>query len=214
MVRVIPSRTNSIKFGSVALSADELIQIIEGQQFTKVSAKNKSIAFDDIADMKKNKALLVGNPTITCDDINIDFDGFFGPSITVYRKTDENYSIALVIESEFRARKTIFDHIKDHQRLVTIPYWFVLAIFIGLKFADKKSSPMDAYFEYFNSTVVPIVFLTALFVYLNSGYIQYIRKAVYYRASEGFFRRNLEKVIVGAIGIIVGAGIKALIDRF
>ncbi|TIR19557.1 MAG: hypothetical protein E5X34_19670 [Mesorhizobium sp.] len=214
MVRLIPSRANSIKFGSVALSVDELIQIIEGQQFSKVSAKNKSIAFDDLADLKKNKALLVGNPTLRCDDIGIDFDGFFGQSINIYGNSEHSYSAAKAIEAEFRARKTIGDYVRDNQKIVTIPYWFVLASFIGIKLSDKKSPSMDVYFEFFTSKVVPVVFSIAFIIYLNAGYIHYIRKAVYYRASEGFFRRNIEKIIVGAIGIIVGAGIKSILDRF
>ncbi|RWD50576.1 MAG: hypothetical protein EOS25_26380 [Mesorhizobium sp.] len=213
MVREILKRENTIHFGTVSLSVDDLIEIIESKQFSNVKAQNNKVAFDDLSDMKNNKALLVGYPNITCDDISISFKGFFGSSIYVPSKPEDLLSKAKSIEAEFRQRKGMPDFVREKQKYITLPYWICMGVFLFSIFnIDPNSSRYPQFKTY--SSFMTAYSLLALIVYMNWGYIEYIRKSVYYRASEGLFRRNIEKIVVGVIGALLGAAVKAFIDRF
>jgi hypothetical protein len=103
MVRELFSKSSEISFGSVSLSADELLAIIEEKHFQKVTATNNGMAFDSWEDMKKNKALLAGNPKIDCGEIKVTFERF-SPSISIYKFSNENLGIAKSIAAEISHR--------------------------------------------------------------------------------------------------------------
>lgn len=209
MVRELFTRSSTVSLGSVSLSVDELIGILEGKKFEKITARNNDIAFDSIEDMKMNRALLVGAPSVTCEDIWIYFDKF-NPSVKIYKFSDENLSLAKSIAAEISQRKSLND--KDNQRYVTVPLWTIVISYYFIQFIVKPAPAYDREMWIF-SNASSASNLIILLIYLNSGYINFVRKSVYYRPKEGFLRRNLEKIVVGLIGALLGAGIKILIDR-
>lgn len=211
MVRELFTRSSTIPLGSVSLSADDLIQILEEKNFDKVNAENNDMEFDSIEDMKMNKALLVGNPSIHCDDIYLRFDRFDN-RVSMYKFSERNLSIAKSIAAEIAQRKSLSDTIRDVQKYITAPLWAIVASYYFVKYVIEPDSDFDKQMQiYFNLSAISNVLI--FIIYLNSGYLNFIRKSVHYRPKEGFVRRNLEKIIVGLIGIILGAGVKALIDR-
>ncbi|MER9586526.1 hypothetical protein [Mesorhizobium sp. M0276] len=212
MVREVLSKSSEIPLRSVSLSADDLLTIIESKHFEKVTARNDGMVFDSFEDMKKNKALLAGQPNVDCGDISISFDSYLR-RVWIYKFTNESFGLAKSIAAEITQRKTIFDRAKDKQKYFMIPL-FLIMVSSSLGPLAVKTDDQN-YLKYLKNISDYSIIPTVLFITLYTifYYMHYIRKTVYYRPTEGFLRRNLEKIIVAVVCTALGIGIKALFDR-
>ena len=81
-------------------------------------------------------------------------------------------------------------------------------------FLQNMTDVFSIYPSLKENTKIPFYVFLAVFIatYLTTVYVDLLRRSVYYRPSEGFLRRNFEKIILALIAGLIGAGIKALFD--
>lgn len=202
MVEKVTKSYHEIRIGSISISTDDIIEIIDTKKFSNISAENKDFRFSGLDDLRLHKSLLSGFPTINCDEIAIMFSSY-NPTIraNIYKNKDSS-TIAESIKNEISKHKSFLDRLNDRykQRHILL-FLLILLIPSIMKRYDSNYASRDI-IEIADSTSA--IFLSITLAYVTwKFYADTFRKKVFEKGREGFFRRNIERITMIIIGSII-----------
>ncbi|MET3578196.1 hypothetical protein ABID19_001213 [Mesorhizobium robiniae] len=201
MVKVVAWGSTSRRIGALSISVDQMIGIIESHNIKEVSAKKtywkKTIHFESIDDIKKNKARLSGNPLFYLDGVNLEFS-FGAAKLWFWLSDKESHKedLMLSLYHELAAHKSSMDKIFDFCYKLYIPtltFLLLSAIFKG-KF--------ESYINLNGDKLATFVFLPCLAIVLING-SRVLRSGITYTPVPGFWTRHGSNIAAGLIGAIV-----------
>ncbi|MEY9375895.1 hypothetical protein [Rhizobium leguminosarum] len=215
MVKDISHEKVSYKLGLLSISVDELINILERTSPEKVTAKNGTTKFENLTDIKENKALFAGAPTIFIDDVYVSFESHWG-NVLPYGSEAKSAIAAKSFFEELTRYKSFMDRFSE-LKILSVVYFFPVAtiMFCILTFRERMGIPAN-YSEvlFWPYMAYSLAFLTKG---LWLGYSMFLRQAVYYAPTQGFFKRNFETIavsaITGFIGVLAGSLGSGLLDK-
>lgn len=215
MIKDISKERLSYDFGHLSISVDEMLKILEEKGISSATAKNNSMEFENIEDIKSHKSLFSGRPTLYLEDAIISFEKGSHYVSTSYKKTSDSSMVKSLFE-ELVTRKSFFDRYIEF-KFFQFRYFFPTIIY-GLfraeithafKFNNIALNVLDGVYYLY-------VFLVMIKIILE-GYSNFFRDSIYYKPTQGFFRRNLDTIAVsavtGTIGVIVGTLVPTLADK-
>lgn len=198
----------NFQLGSICLSVDKLIEIIESKGFSKVTAENNDIVFSDINDIKLHKSLLSGYPSISCDEIQINFLKH-GPHVTAYLyRNPSSAAVAESIQIDISSQKSFIDILNDKIKNYYIILLIIVATTPYLYSKYNLNYISDEAVQVLN--FIAFILLSILMIYnCWKFYADIFRKRVFYRSREGFWARNWERIVL----LIVGSALTILIAQ-
>lgn len=202
MVEKIKKSYDEIQIGSISISTDDIIEIINSKKFSNMSAENNDIKFSGIDDLQLHKSLLAGFPIINCDEITIMFSSY-NPIIkaNIYKNKDSS-TIAESIKNDISKHKSFLDRINDHYKQ---RYFFLFLLITPLPSILKR------YDEYYTNQklidVIDNLLFTILLILMSYNiwkfYADTFRKKVFEKRKDGFFARNTERIAMVVLGSII-----------
>ncbi|WFR96092.1 hypothetical protein [Rhizobium tumorigenes] len=211
MVRDISRQNTNFPIGRVSISVDDLVSLVEVLQLTDVTAKNLNTGFDSIGDIKNHKSLFSGKPQINSKEITVNFSSY--NSIYPLVGGDHHTILAKSFSQELAKRKSLLDRFSEFIHKFSF-YFFIIIILLGLLtwtgYMPAMSDPVQL------AVNLVTIIITAAFAIGHGwgGYGDFFRQPVYYRPSQGFFRRNVETIAIGLIGTALGSILTALLGKF
>ncbi|MEI5681487.1 MULTISPECIES: hypothetical protein [unclassified Mesorhizobium] len=207
-------KNTEYKIGNISISIDELIRIIEELKFKTVRAENKNIEFESIDDIKSNKSLMIGHPSIICDNVRISFYRNFS-RVSHSWGSEDDVSKVKSTAHELLHRKTILDKIIDRNLYVMLGFCCAFLLWYLLKqkvdYAELSELQKNIYSIFEGIYLILNVVFISYFIW--GFYVNVMRPAIYYRPSEGFFRRNFDKMILTVTGAVCGAIVTLLVGK-
>jgi hypothetical protein len=215
MIKDVSNEKLRYKFGHLSISVDEILKILEEKGISSVTAKNKSIEFGSIEDIKSHKSLFSGGPTIYLENAIISFEKGWHSVSTSYKNPSDTSMVKSLYE-ELIVRKSFFDNYIEF-KLFRFRYFFPILIYGFFRSEITHAINLSSLALH----VVDGVYLLYVFLvwvkFMLEGYSHFFRDSVYYKPTQGFFRRNSDTLavsaITGIVGIIIGALGPSLADK-
>jgi len=208
MVKDISRKYIRLPLGSVSISVEDLINIIEQKGFKKVSAENNDAEFESLDDIKSHKTLMVGFPKLRCDEIFISFEKHFS-GVSVYEPKDESSIVtARSIHNEISKYKSFLDLLSDWSRYTYLSFFIMASVWIAVNSYYEKGE-IPNLIEWF-MLFLKICLLLFIPFHLWKGYADLVRRRIYYNPSQGIFRKRLEEIVMLTIGAVIAVAVTKL----
>ena len=207
MVKDNSANNLSLDLGTLSVSVDELLQVIESKRPEKVRATSGDYEFEGLDDIKANPALLSGYPTIYCDGTRIEMSKFSRGVRSGFSNAD-NSVLTRSIHAELVRRKGFVENFiesKIFSNYVLFPWFIINSLFLAFRddidISENKKNWIGAFL--FGYICLAMIKLVVDFLW------RFYRPAVRYTPKDGFLSRHFESIVVssisGLIGIFVGA---------
>lgn len=213
MVKHVVRKVIALPVGRVTMGVDDLIEILEGQEFTKVTAKNGEFEFESLEDIKKHKSMITGNPYFDCDGIYLEF-ATNGSNIGCYNPKQDSYEKSMSLLSSIREKKSLEDAVGDNFGIfLLINLLLTAGVLVSIYYFDieeLQKGPTSSTI----GIVLSLMMLGFMALTARQFYLDFFRKSIQPKKMDGWIKRHWSQIAASVVTAIIVLVVSAILRDY